>query len=99
MRHIRYLIRITINLLLTAYSALLRGLPAPNDKLFHEFSLRDLDSDGIPELMLLRSDGIGIDAVLTVYSYNNNVYKVGDYSDPKTGVSNRRVHKESTAEN
>lgn len=53
------------------------------------FSLKDLDKDGTPELLVIGTyKNIG---VLTAYAYNNSVVKLGDYHDAKIGVAALRV--------
>ncbi|MCL2053795.1 MAG: hypothetical protein FWG90_05050 [Oscillospiraceae bacterium] len=53
------------------------------------FSLRDLDNDGVPELIIHQVSELY--ALLTIYSYDGNVHKIGDYSDPKAGVAGLRI--------
>jgi hypothetical protein len=66
-----------------AYTAFLRDFSVA-DNTIATFSLRDLDNNGIPELIIEQHNAGGaLDAVLTVYAYDENVYKVGDYSNPK----------------
>lgn len=68
-----------------AYVAFLRNFSGPAGYDVLEFCLRDLDHDGIPELLVVQSNEAG--GVLTVYSYNGSIYKMGDYLDSKIGVS------------
>lgn len=63
-----------------AYAAFLRNFPAITDDGIAYFSLRDLDSNGTPELMLEQRDGSEPNySILTVYSYVENVYKIDNY--------------------
>jgi hypothetical protein len=55
------------------------------------FSLKDLDKDGTPELILIKTDGIVSKGVLTAYTFRNSVVKLGDYHDAKIGVAALRV--------
>ncbi len=55
------------------------------------FSLRDIDNNGIPELIIVHEDGKTTDSVLTTYYYDGTVYKIGDYSDSKIGVAGLRI--------
>lgn len=73
-----------------AYAEFLRNFPGLTDNVVRCFSLRDLDDNGIPELIIIQGNGVA-NAVLTVYSYDGNVYKIGDYTDPKIGVSGLRI--------
>ncbi len=77
-----------------AYAEFLRSFPVHADKDVQTFSLRDLDNDGVIELIIIESDGV-VEALLSVYSYDDNVYKVGDYTDPKIGVAGLRVSNNS----
>jgi hypothetical protein len=54
-----------------------------------EFSLRDFDDNGIPELIIVETNGNGNDGVLTVFSYSGEIYKIGEYLDPKTAAGYR----------
>ena len=47
-----------------------------------EFSLRDLDENEIPELIILQFDNNQMTKLLTIYSYNSNVYKIGECDNP-----------------
>jgi len=66
-----------------AYIAFLRNFSASTESGVSEFALRDLDNNSVPELIITQTDANAMSAVLTVYSYDGNVYKVGDYSNPK----------------
>ena len=64
---------------IASYMILLENFCAESDII--RFALRDLDNDGIPELLIIQEDENALNAVLTVYSYGDNVYKIGDYSN------------------
>lgn len=55
----------------------------------YEFSLRDFDKDGIPELIIVQSNAVH--GILSVYYYDGDLKKYGDYSNPKIGQSALRV--------
>jgi hypothetical protein len=74
-----------------AYVEFLREFKIVSTYDVNYFSLRDLNGNATQELIIFESDDGGRDAVITVYSYDGTVYKVGDYSDPKIGVSNPRI--------
>lgn len=68
----------------SAYIEHLKKLPAPSDNLgYSTFGMRDLDKNGIPELLIIQQDSNALNAILTVYSYDSDIYKIGDYSNPK----------------
>lgn len=54
-----------------------------NDSVIYSFSLRDLDNNGVPELLVFQNNSNGLNAVLTVYAFDGNVYEIGEYSNPK----------------
>ncbi|MCL2157916.1 MAG: hypothetical protein FWH48_00745 [Oscillospiraceae bacterium] len=64
---------------LAAYEALLAGFHAESD--IACFAMRDLDGDGAPELLIVQEDKNALNAVLSVYAYCDEVYKIGDYSN------------------
>lgn len=68
-----------------AYESFLRNYFGSTEYDVYEFALRDLDNNGIPELLVVLSNEDG--GILTVYSYNGEIYKMGDYSDSKIGIS------------
>lgn len=72
-----------------AYEVYLRSFPELHDYKYSGVALRDLDKNGIPELIIIQVDEA--DGVLKVYSYDNGVYKIGEYSDPKIGISVIRI--------
>jgi len=72
---------------LLAYRIFLENFQA--ESVINCFALRDLDGDGIPELLIIQQDGTALNAVLSVYSYAETVYKIGDYSN--TGKSFKSV--------
>lgn len=57
--------------------------PIDKDDIYYLFSLRDLDNNSIPELLIFQMSNAGIKEVLTVYTYDGGIYKLGDYSNPK----------------
>ena len=65
------------------YAVFLRNLPVLGDNMIFSFFLRDLDNSGVPELMIVQMNQTAHDDVLTAYSYDGEVYKIGDYSNPK----------------
>lgn len=68
-----------------AYASFLRNYFGSTNYAVHEFALRDLDNNGMPEILVVQSNEDG--GILTVYSYNGEIYKIGDYSDSKIGIS------------
>ena len=62
-----------------AHAAFLRCFPVPSESNVPYFSLRDIDGNGVPELIIVQVEDV-ITAVLNVYSYDDNVKKVGEYS-------------------
>jgi len=85
----RYIDGFIPNTYMKAYEAYLRSFPELNDYEYSGFALRDLDKDGVPELMIIQVDEA--DGILKVYSYDDHVYKIGEYSDPKIGISAIRI--------
>lgn len=71
-----------------AYTLFLRDFHALAE--VNEFSLRDLDNNGIPELIIVQVEEEAANGVLTVYTYDGDIYKLGDYTDPKIGVAGLR---------
>ena len=68
-----------------AYSTFLNDFQRDSQYNRSHFSWRDLDHDGIPELIIEQArDDAGI---LNVYSYDSCVFEVGKYSNPKIGVA------------
>lgn len=53
------------------------------EDIFFKFALRNLDNSGVPELLMFQLQKIGSNQVFTAYAYDGNVYKLGDYSNPK----------------
>ncbi|MCL2773096.1 MAG: hypothetical protein FWD71_07075 [Oscillospiraceae bacterium] len=76
----------TYNDVLTAYAAFLANFHTESEKMIARFALRDLDNDGIPELLIVQENGsTGLDAVLSVYTYASyTICKLGDYSNAQT---------------
>lgn len=74
-----------------AYAAFLRNFPIPDDYEVSEFSLRDLDNSGIPELVICQvySTDSGTKKLITVYSYDGSVYKAGEYSGQQRSAALR----------
>ena len=72
-----------------AYEVYLRSFPELHDYTYSGAALRDLDKNGIPELIIIQVDEV--DGILKVYSYDNSVFKIGEYSDPKVGISAIRL--------
>lgn len=79
----------TENAYMKAYETYLRSFPELNDYKYSSVALRDLDKNGVPELIIVQVDEV--DGILKVYSYDNSVYKIGEYSDPKIGISAIRI--------
>lgn len=68
-----------------AYRAFLNDFQGDNQYNRLHFSWRDLDNNGIPELIIEQArDDAGI---LNIYSYDGCVFEVGNYSNPKIGVA------------
>ena len=65
----------------TAYISFLKDFPAPEDNEILEFSLRDLDGDGVPELIICQMDNAAYTKDLLVYSYENSIYKIGEFEN------------------
>jgi len=73
-----------------AYTLFLKDFPADSeynnaDFRLPEFSLRDLDENGIPELLILQAGEY--DGLVTVFTYVDNIIEIGSYTDPKIAVS------------
>ena len=66
-----------------AYATFLKGLPPPPEGYMYSFTLHDFDSNGIPELMLIKQDLQAMDALLTVYSYDKKIYLIGEHTNPQ----------------
>ena len=79
----------TENTYMKAYETCLRSFPELHDYQYSGVALRDLDKNGVPELIIVQVDEA--DGILKVYSYDNRVYKIGEYSDPKIGISGIRI--------
>ena len=79
----------TVNTYMKAYESYLRSFPELHDYEYSGVVLRDLDKNGVPELIIVQVDEA--DGILKVYSYDNRVYKIGEYSDPKIGISGIRI--------
>ena len=79
----------TVNTYMKAYESYLRSFPELHDYQYSGVALRDLDKNGVPELIIVQVDEA--DGILKVYSYDNRVYKIGEYSDPKIGISGIRI--------
>ena len=79
----------TENTYMKAYETCLRSFPELHDYQYSGVALRDLDKNGVPELIIVLVDEA--DGILKVYSYDNRVYKIGEYSDPKIGISGIRI--------
>lgn len=75
----------TGNTYMGAYEAYLKSYPEFNDYKYSSVALRDLDKNGVPELIVVQVNEV--DGILKVYSYDSSVYKIGEYSDPKIGIS------------
>ena len=79
----------TENTYMKAYESYLRSFPELPDYEYSGVAFRDLDKNGVPELIIVQVDVV--DGILKVYSYDNCVYKIGEYSDPKVGISAIRI--------
>ncbi|MCL2766967.1 MAG: hypothetical protein FWD21_04715 [Peptococcaceae bacterium] len=68
-----------------AYALFLRDYPVTvdDDDQVDCFFLRDMDNSGVPELLIVQMNGLAMDAVLSVYAYDNDVNKIGDYTNPE----------------
>ena len=62
-----------------AYIEFLKGNNYPLNYDISRFSLKDLDNDGIPELILQQRNEGSNSSILTVYSYNDKVFEIGSY--------------------
>ncbi len=71
-----------------AYAEFLGNFPGLTDYNHSEFALRDLDNDGMEELIIIQCNEV--DGILSVYSYDGSIYKTGEYSDAKIGVAGLR---------
>ena len=72
-----------------AYTTFLKDFSAKSNYDNHEFSLRDLDNNGIPELIIIQTHPA--EELLTVYSYDRNVREIGDYSNVKIAMAGLRI--------
>lgn len=79
----------TEKIYMKAYETYLREFPELQDYKYSGVVLRDLDKNGVPELIIVQVDEA--DGILKVYSYENSVCKIGEYSDPKIGISAIRI--------
>lgn len=70
-----------------AYIQFLNNFVILEDYELCQYALRDVNLDGLPELILLQSD-VSI-ALLEIYSYKDGVFKAGEYSDAKVGSALR----------
>ncbi len=52
-----------------------------------QYALRDVNLDGVPDLILLQSNAST--ALLEIYSFNGGVFKTGNYTDVKVGSALR----------
>ena len=52
-----------------------------------QYALRDINSDGVPELILFQSN-VSI-ALLEIYSFKDEIFKTGEYTDAKVGSALR----------
>ena len=78
----------------TAYTSFLGDFPAPKDNESFYFSLRDLDGDGVPELIIYRMNNATFTKDLkdlVVYSYENSVYKIGEFENAGSYASELRT--------
>lgn len=72
-----------------AYAELLKDV-YKNDNSKYDylvFFLRDMDNDGVPEIIIDRRNDEGQKSVLAVYSYDGNVYKIGEIDNPSSYAS------------
>lgn len=53
-----------------------------------QYALRDINSDGVPELIILQTD-MSVNALLEIYSFKDGVFKTGEYTDAKVGSAFR----------
>ena len=74
-----------------SYRAFLKDFPVLSNCDVSGFSLRDLDNNGIPELITVQSDSNSMQGILIIYSCDDIIYKVGEYTNPKLGVAGLRV--------
>lgn len=68
-----------------AYIDFLQNFSKTKDYQVFAFSLRDLDKDEIPELIIVQSNAVH--GIVSVYFYDGDLKKYGDYSNPKIGKS------------
>ncbi|MCL2654626.1 MAG: hypothetical protein FWD65_02880 [Coriobacteriia bacterium] len=61
-----------------AYAEFLKGFPALTDYDFSTFSLRDLDNDSVPELIIIQGKEDEQIKTLSVYSYNGLLLKLAN---------------------
>ncbi|MGI6247985.1 MAG: hypothetical protein ACOYJX_01070 [Acutalibacteraceae bacterium] len=69
-----------------AYSEFLKEFSLSNNKVA-SFALRDLDGSGVPELIIIQEDENALNSVLTAYSYDGNVNKIGDFANESTSFA------------
>lgn len=67
-----------------AYALFLKDWPALPDEYVLVFSLRDLDQDSIPELLIRQGNEKDQTRRLFVYSYDDGVCKIGECDDPNS---------------
>ena len=66
-----------------AYATFLKALPPLPEGYMYSFTLHDFDSNSIPELMLIKQDLQARNALLTVYSYDEKIYLIGEHTNPQ----------------
>jgi len=75
----------------SAYAEFLTDLSVLDDYEGAAFSLRDLDSDGVPELIIVQSYEREQIRVISVYSYNCRVYEIGKCNSPNSYAGDFRL--------
>lgn len=71
-----------------AYTLFLKDFTLLEDYEICEYALRDVNADGVPELILLQSDR-SAKALLEIYSFKDGIFKTGEYKKIKVGSALR----------
>jgi len=74
-----------------AYEVFLKDFPTLAGFDTSTFSLKDLDNDGVPELIIVQKKEEGQKSVLSVYSFNGAVFLIGECDDPNSYAGAFRI--------
>lgn len=74
-----------------AYSVFLEDYPVSNENEYYLFALRDMSNDTVPELIIVQKIYSTLSTIVTLYSYDSNVYKIGESDNPESYASSLRI--------